>query len=79
MFSLSIIVFVYFILFINFLHFFFFQLPENFNAIFKNDGNTYLKPQGEILIKNIFGRKIAAFNINEISVIFLPDNALPPS
>ena len=55
-------------------NFFFFQLPENFNAIFKNDGNTYLKPQGEILIKNIFGRKIAAFNINEISVIFLPDN-----
>ena len=55
-------------------NFFFFQLPENFNLIFKNDGNTYLKPQGEILIKNIFGRKIATFNINEISVILLPDN-----
>ena len=33
--------------------FFTFKAPEDFIVNFKNQGNTYLKPRGEILIKNI--------------------------
>ncbi len=54
--------------------FFFVQLPENFNLRFNNAGNTYLKPQGEILIKNILGQKIANFGVNEINIILLPND-----
>lgn len=53
--------------------FFWSKMPENFAVLFRNSGNTYLKPQGEILIKNIFGGKVATFGINEVSLIFLPD------
>ena len=52
---------------------FFLKLPENFLLRFKNIGNTYLKPQGEISIKNIFGGKIINFTVNEAGAIFLPD------
>ncbi len=53
--------------------FFWGKMPENFAVFFRNKGNTYLKPQGEILIKNIFGGKIANFGVNEVSSILLPD------
>ena len=49
------------------------KMPENFVISFKNSGNTYQKPQGDILIKNIFGGKITDFGVNEINAIFLPD------
>ena len=52
--------------------FFFVSLLENFNVKFRNSGNTYLKPQGEILIKNIFGSKVANFGVNDVSSILLP-------
>ena len=54
--------------------FFWGKMPENFIVLFKNSGNTYLKPKGEILIKNIFGGKIADFGVNDVNAIFLPGN-----
>lgn len=53
--------------------FFWGKMPENFIVSFKNSGNTYQKPQGEILIKNIFRGKVADFGVNDVNVIFLPD------
>ena len=52
--------------------FFVFQLPEDFTVSFKNAGNTYLKPRGEIKIKNIFGSEVAAFDVNNKERIILP-------
>jgi len=54
--------------------FFVFQLPEDFVVNFKNQGNTYLKPKGEISIKNIFSSTIAAFKVNSKERIILPNN-----
>lgn len=53
--------------------FFWGKMPENFVVLFRNSGNTYEKPRGEILIKNIFGVKVANFGVNEVGMIFLPD------
>jgi hypothetical protein len=53
--------------------FFFFQLPESFDVRFRNAGNTYLKPKGRLLLKNIFGRTVADFGINDGNRILLPD------
>lgn len=53
--------------------FFFGKMPENFVVLFKNNGNTYQKPKGEIFVKNIFGGKIVDFGVNEIDMILLPD------
>jgi len=50
-------------------------LPEDFTVDFKNSGNTYLKPVGEIKIKNIFGSSIAAFDVNDKERIILPEDA----
>lgn len=55
--------------------FFVFKLPEDFVVNFKNQGNTYLKPQGEIVVKNIFGSAIAAFRVNSKERIIFPDNS----
>jgi len=52
-----------------------FRLPEDFTVDFKNSGNTYLKPVGEIKIKNIFGSSIAAFDVNDKERIILPEDA----
>lgn len=52
--------------------FFFFSLPENFTVQFRNAGNTYLKPKGEIAIKNILGSRIADFGVNDVNIILLP-------
>jgi hypothetical protein len=54
--------------------FFVFKLPDDFVVNFQNQGNTYLKPLGEITIKNIFGSSIAAFNVNSKERIILPAN-----
>jgi len=54
--------------------FFTFKAPEDFIVNFKNQGNTYLKPRGEILIKNIFGGKVATLGVNEVGVILLPES-----
>jgi hypothetical protein len=54
--------------------FFVFQLPEDFEVEFKNVGNTYLKPLGEIRIKNILGSEIALFSVNENKRNILPEN-----
>jgi len=55
--------------------FFVFKLPEDFVVIFKNQGNTYLKPMGEISIKNIFGSTVADFKVNAKERIIFPDNS----
>ena len=54
--------------------FFVFKLPEDFIVNFKNQGNTYLKPRGELTIKNIFGSAIASFKINSKERIIFPEN-----
>ena len=54
--------------------FFVFKLPEDFVVNFKNQGNTYLKPRGEVTIKNIFGSAIAAFKVNSKERIIFPEN-----
>lgn len=51
-----------------------FKLPEDFVVNFANQGNTYLKPRGEIKIKNIFGSAIAVFNVNAKERIIFPKN-----
>jgi len=54
--------------------FFVFQLPDGFEVKFRNAGNTYLKPLGEITIKNLLGSTIAVFSVNEKQRNVLPDN-----
>lgn len=54
--------------------FFVFNLPEDFSVEFKNNGNTYLKPLGNIKIKNIFGSTIAEFAVNDKERILLPQD-----
>lgn len=47
------------------------KLPSGFNVEFQNDGNVYVKPSGEITIKNIFGktRAVVAFNPKGMQVL----------
>jgi hypothetical protein len=47
------------------------RLPD-FKLRFKNSGNTYLKPQGKVVVKNIFGATVAVFKVNDIGRILLP-------
>ena len=53
--------------------FFWGKMPENFIVLFKNSGNTYLKPQGEINVKNIFGSKRVTLAVNNVNIILLPE------
>jgi len=55
--------------------FFVFKLPEDFVVNFQNQGNTYLKPRGEIAVKNIFGSAVAAFKANSKERIIFPENS----
>jgi len=41
------------------------SLPVDFIARFKNDGTVFLKPQGNIIIKNWLGNKVAEVKVNE--------------
>lgn len=44
---------------------FFERLPVDFVIGFRNDGNVHLRPEGEIMIKNIFGKQVAAIGVNK--------------
>ncbi|MGC8776161.1 MAG: hypothetical protein ACP5QN_02535 [Minisyncoccia bacterium] len=54
--------------------FLFWQLPVDFKVSFKNEGNTYLKPKGNIEIKNIFGGTKTTLGVNEADRILLPQS-----
>lgn len=49
------------------------RLPINFITRFENTGNIHLKPQGEIKIKNIFGKEVAKLLVNEEGGNALPE------
>ncbi len=51
-----------------------FKFPEDFLVRFKTEGNTYLKPKGEIVVKNIIGSKVASYDVNIKDVIVFPNN-----
>lgn len=53
---------------------FFEKLPVNFTVRIANEGNTLIKPVGEIIIKNIFGRTVDALEINSFGNALLPDS-----
>lgn len=46
--------------------------PDTFILTFQNTGNTYLKPKGEIRIKNIFGSTRVTYGVNDVNLILLP-------
>ncbi|OGF21395.1 hypothetical protein A2316_03680 [Candidatus Falkowbacteria bacterium RIFOXYB2_FULL_38_15] len=50
------------------------HLPVNLSLRFENMGNVYLKPIGEIKIKNIWGKEVASLDVNPGL-----NNALPGS
>src|SRR3989339_246934 len=50
------------------------RLPIDFSLRFENMGNIYLKPTGEIKIKNIWGKEVTSLDINPGL-----NNALPES
>jgi hypothetical protein len=52
--------------------FLFWALPIDFNVRFKNEGNTYLKPKGDITIRNMFGGIKTVLGVNEADRILLP-------
>lgn len=54
--------------------FLFWSFPSDFLVSFKNEGNTYLKPKGDITIKNIFGGTKTVFGVNEADRILLPQS-----
>lgn len=53
---------------------FFESAPLNFVQRIKNTGNTHLQPTGQVEIKDMFGKKVAAVNVNSP-----PRNVLPSS
>jgi hypothetical protein len=48
--------------------------PLNFAQRIKNEGNIHEQPTGQVIIKDMFGRKVATLNIN-----LPPRNILPAS
>jgi hypothetical protein len=50
-----------------------FTAPPDFQVRFKNNGNTYLKPQGDLVIKNIFGKAVLSYKVNDVGRILLPE------
>lgn len=48
------------------------RLPVDFVTAFQNSGNVHLKPQGEIVIKNIFGRTADRIEVNRRGSNVLP-------
>ncbi len=50
------------------------KLPTSLNVEFQNDGNVYLKPSGEITIKNIFGRTRTILPFNSKGIQVLPQS-----
>lgn len=51
---------------------FFGSLPINFSFIFSNTGNSYLRPSGEVRIKNILGSVKEMIPVNPHGAIVLP-------
>lgn len=49
------------------------SLPVNFEYRFKNDGNNYVRPEGDIVIKNMFGMESGRVSANKSG------NVLPSS
>lgn len=47
-------------------------LPVDFFVRFENAGNTHLRPTGNLFIKNMFGRQVAAIKVNEAFSSVLP-------
>ena len=48
------------------------SLPVDFVYRFRNDGNDRVKPQGDIVVKNMFGGEVAHLNANESEGNILP-------
>jgi len=48
--------------------------PVNFSINLENSGNVYLKPKGEITIKNLFGGIKAIIDVNKKDVSILPQS-----
>lgn len=46
--------------------------PITFTNIFENTGNVHVKPQGNIFIKDFFGRTVATLNVNDSQGSVLP-------
>lgn len=51
---------------------FFFGYPVSFTTSFKNDGNVYEKPQGNVVIRNMLGMVSATLPINQFGSNVLP-------
>lgn len=49
------------------------NLPLKLSYTVKNDGNTYIRPRGEIVFTNIFGQKSGAILINPRDLQILPN------
>ena len=50
------------------------SLPVNFEFRFQNSGNDRIKPEGELTIKNIFGKVSAVLPANEVEGNVLPQS-----
>ena len=46
--------------------------PITFTSRFENTGNVHIRPQGNIFIKDFFGRNVATLNVNETQGSILP-------
>ncbi len=55
-------------------HGFFNRLPVDFELRVKNQGNVHIKPNGNIVIKNIFGNKMASIQANPNISRVLPNS-----
>jgi len=54
---------------------FFQTLPLNFAEKFKNTGNVALQPQGQVVVKDMFGKQLISMNINPLTGNVLPDSS----
>jgi len=50
----------------------YFSFPVKFAYKIKNEGNTYVRPTGDIEISNIFGKLVANLKVNERELQILP-------
>lgn len=50
------------------------SLPVNFDLRIKNTGNVHIRPQGTILIKNLFGGETTTLNLNDANGAVLPNS-----
>jgi hypothetical protein len=50
----------------------YFSFPVKFGYKIKNEGNTYVRPTGEVEISNVFGKLVANLKVNERELQILP-------